>query len=173
MKGKVAGIFLLFCLVAPIPATFTFLHYQKKQIKKEIKRQIIIGINKEELVLLKFAKNESETLLHWKHSKEFEYDGQMYDIVETENRGDTTCYWCWLDNEETKLNKQLDELLASALGKDTKNIEHKDRLVFFLKSLFFSEYEGWDIYSFQSALMFYPYIYNYNKISYPPPVPPP
>lgn len=173
MKGKIIGIFLFICLAAPIASTFTFLHYQKLKIRKEVKRQIIAGIDKEELVLLSFTEKESETLLRWKHSKEFEYNGKMYDIVEAENNGDTTDYWCWLDDHETKLYKQLDELLASVLGKDKKNKDRKSKLARFFKSLFSSEPQAWNICSLQSIQIFHHYSYTCNMVFYSPPNPPP
>ena len=101
MKGKLTGIFLLLCLVVPIATTFTFLHFHKKQIRREVKRKIIAGIDKNELILLRLSEIESQTKLNWKHSKEFEFNQQMYDIVETEVKGDTIYYWCMRDTKET------------------------------------------------------------------------
>ena len=173
MKGKVAGILLLFCLIAPITATFTFLHYQKKQIKKEVKRQIIAGIDKEELVLLKFTEEESQTKLRWEHSKEFEYNGQMYDIVDKEIRGDTIYYWCWWDHEETELNKKLDNLVAYALGHDAQRKDSQKRVEDFYKTLYFSSNSNWALFLIQSGQTRTIYKFNYQTISFPPPVPPP
>ncbi|MDZ7846951.1 MAG: hypothetical protein U5L96_09340 [Owenweeksia sp.] len=136
MKRKVLGILLLFCLVAPVVATFTFLRYQKSQVRREVKWKMIAGLDKEELVLLKFTEEESQTELRWEHSKEFEYKGQMYDIVEKSIQGDTIYYWCWWDHEETKLNKQLDGLLANVLGNNPQRQEKKSQLADFFKKLF-------------------------------------
>lgn len=97
-------------------------------------------MNHSELVKLKFTEQQKTTQLSWHHSKEFEYKGQMYDVVKSELHGDTTYYWCWWDHEETKLNKQLNELVAVVLGDSPKNEESKTRLFKFLESLYFSEY---------------------------------
>lgn len=137
MKHKIIRILLFFCLLAPIAATFTYLQYRRQQVRKEVKHQIIAGIDRAELVLLKFTEKQSQTELEWKHSKEFEYEGQMYDIVEYETLGDTTYYWCWEDVAETTLNKKLDDLTAYALGKNPQDQENQRRLLSFFKSLYF------------------------------------
>ncbi len=174
MKEKIAGISLLVCLVVPIVVTFTFLHYQKKKIRKEVKLQIIAGIDKEKLVLLKFTKEESQTKLRWKHSKEFEYKDQLYDIVEKKIKGDIVYYWCWWDNKETNLNRQLDDLLANVLGKDPKNKENKKRLANFYKSLYYKQFPNWYLFSFtKEQIVVTPYEFSYLTISLPPPIPPP
>lgn len=101
---------------------------------------MIAGVEKDELVLFKFTETEKQNDLRWEHSKEFEYKGEMYDIVETQFHGDTTYYWCWWDYEETKLNKQLDGLLAFAYKKDTRTNSKNQKFVqSFYKSLFFSK----------------------------------
>ncbi len=141
MKSRIFGILLIFCFVAPVATTYIIVKYQKKQVKREVKRKMIAGMDKEELVLMKFTDKEKQTQLHWKHSKEFEYKGEMYDVVETKINGDTTYYWLWWDNEETKLEKQLNQLVSFAMGKDPKKTENQKRLHNFFKSLFISYYE--------------------------------
>lgn len=113
------------------------MQYRKSVVKKEVKWKMIEGLDKDELVLLKFSTQDIESKLKWKHSKEFEYNGQMYDIVERSTEGDTTYYWCWWDYEETALNKQLSDVLNLALGKDTKSNKHKNALYHFCSKLFF------------------------------------
>lgn len=132
-----AAICFLLCFVAPIGVTLTVVQLQKKQVKREVKHRIIDGIDKDELVLLEFSLEEIDEKLRWKHSKEFEYNGYMYDIVERETRNDTTYFWCWWDHEETELNKQLEELLAHAMGKHPQNKQSKEELIDFYKSLYF------------------------------------
>ncbi len=97
---------------------------------------MIAGIDKNELVHLKFTRVETETLLNWHHSKEFEYLGQMYDIVETKELGDSIYYWCWWDKAETALNRQLEQLAEAANGNNPKNTQQQQRLLDFQKTLF-------------------------------------
>lgn len=48
--------------------------------------------------------------------EEFEFNNQMYDIVDKVISKDSVQYWCWWDFKETKLNKQLDELLVGVFN---------------------------------------------------------
>ncbi|MFM9945448.1 MAG: hypothetical protein ACKVQB_09480 [Bacteroidia bacterium] len=133
------SIILLICLIAPITGTYIWLKYEKKQTKHEVKRQMIAGMDKNELVLLKFTRVQKETTLRWKHCKEFEFKGQMYDIVERELKGDSIFYRCWWDNTETKLNKKLDRLVSEVLGGNQQNKDNNKRLIQFFKSLYHSK----------------------------------
>jgi hypothetical protein len=95
------------------------------------------------LVLLKFSKAETTTNLNWKHSKEFEFNNQMYDIVDKVVSKDSIHYWCWWDFEETKLNKQLDNLLAGVYQHDSKSKEKQDLVYKFYKSIYFQPFFSW------------------------------
>jgi hypothetical protein len=97
---------------------------------------IIKGIDKEELVLLKFSEEEALKELKWKHSKEFEYKGEMYDIVETKKFNDITYYWCWWDHKETQLNQQLKELVTSIFNQNPQKNQKESQLISFYNLLF-------------------------------------
>ena len=83
-----------------------------KKVKKSVKKTITEHIDKNLLVRLSFNKDEI-TKLKWEHSKEFEHKSEMYDIVHKEIKSDSIIYWCWLDNEETQLEKSLNILIAN------------------------------------------------------------
>jgi hypothetical protein len=117
---------------------YLWIEYQRSEVKSEVKWRMIDGIDREELVLLKFSKQQSENELHWEHSKEFEYMGEMYDVVERKTRADSVFYWCWWDYEETELNRKLASLLQDVFGSDRH--QQKEQLVTqFIKSLFWSD----------------------------------
>ena len=128
-------------MVAPITTAYFVLKNQQKKVRREVKWKLIEGIDRSELVLFKFTEEDKETKLNWKHSKEFEYKGEMYDIAETEFHGDTTYYWCWWDYEETALNKQLDKLFAYALGNTPSHKQNQEKIIQIYKSLYFNEEE--------------------------------
>ncbi|MEZ4687596.1 MAG: hypothetical protein R3B47_16505 [Bacteroidia bacterium] len=173
MNRQLCSIFLIFCLVAPV-ATINFcLRYQRRQIRREIKHQIMAGMDKEELVLLKFSQKETLTALRWKHSAEFEYHQQMYDIVERELREDSVYYWCWWDNKETLLNRQLNELFAHVLGNKPQEKNTRERLTHFFSSFFCENLSDWNIFSLRTGRIKTPCEVNYQALSFPPPVPPP
>src|SRR5690606_23325545 len=122
------AISLLLVLFAPVMTIYLYLQFEKSAIRREIKWKMIAGMEEEELVLLKFTKEETQTKLRWEHSREFEYNGQMYDIVSKEVKGDSIFYRVWWDHEETKLNKSLKKLAADAFDQDEEN--RKTRLNF-------------------------------------------
>jgi hypothetical protein len=98
----------------------------------------------------------------------------MYDIVEKEVKGDTTLYWCWLDNEETKLNRQYEELVFYALECNPINQENKKQIAKFFKIPFLSEPTEKTAIAFQEINNIYLYDQNfYQSVSSSPADPPP
>ncbi len=136
MKTRLLSIVLLFSIVTPGVATWLWLRQRRATVRREVKHQMMAGLEREELQLLKFTPAEAESKLRWKHAKEFEYQGQMYDIVERQQRGDTTYYWCWWDYKETRINRQLDQLLTNTLGKDPQKKERQQNLENFFKTIY-------------------------------------
>lgn len=130
-------------LIAPAVVTYSWLQHRKRAVKKEVKWKMIAGIDKSELVLLKFSKAETSTKLKWKHSKEFEFNNQMYDVVDKITTKDSVKYWCWWDFEETRLNKQLDNLLVDVFQHDSKSKEKQDLVYKFYKSIYLQPVFSW------------------------------
>lgn len=174
MKRQLLGLILLLCMAAPFLGTFTWLKYQKIKVRKELKKQLIAGVDKNELVLLKFTLEESRTDLRWEHDKEFEYNNQMYDVVEKEIRNDTVYYWCWWDYEETGLNRKLQNLITDALGGDLERKKKQDHTLNFYKSLFFTQISNQNFLPPTKEIASNSF-YSFSDISYflSPPVPPP
>ncbi|HEY8401789.1 MAG TPA: hypothetical protein VIK89_11025 [Cytophagaceae bacterium] len=143
------------------------------KIQKEVKWKIIAGIDKNELVLLKFTKEETETKLNWKHSKEFEYNKEMYDIVETEVNGDTISYWCWHDHEETALNRKLADVVAKTFGSNPKSKEKQKQLLDFFKSLYCTSATTYMTPPEVLNSEGFNYSGNFTSLYSSPPVPPP
>lgn len=135
---------LLFCLASPVLISYSWYTLQKKVIRKEIKRKIISGMHREELILLTFTSKLALKSLRWEHDGEFEYKNQMYDIVERETSGDTLRYWCYSDTEETKLNSMIKELAANSMGQNPQNRESQKRLLTFLQTLWLPDQFTWD-----------------------------
>lgn len=133
------GILLLFCLSAPIVGTYTGLHVEKYRVKKAVKQRLLAEVNPADLVFFQFSKIEQETVLHWEHEQEFEYHGQMYDVVRKVVRNDSVLLWCWWDHAETKLNRQLRHILAQTLSNDPCRRDQERRAVCFFLALFFVE----------------------------------
>lgn len=175
MKRRVYGILLFLCFVAPVTTNFIILQFQKAEVKTEVKKKLIAGFDREELVLLKLTEKEKQTQLNWRHNnKEFELNGEMYDVVETKVAGDTTYYWVWCDQEENRLNKQLDDLVSLALGNDPGNQENNKRLHKFFESLYFVEDTAKETWAFTAPGNQYPSAQKfYHSVDQSPPARPP
>lgn len=132
-------VILFLSFLAPTGGTFIFLQFQRRVVRKEVKKKMMAGIPKADLVLLVFTKKEINTKLSWEHAKEFEFEGNMYDIVYEEVIGDKKHYWCWLDTEETKLNKELDYLACNLFNQNPDNNQKQKILFSFYKTLYFSK----------------------------------
>lgn len=173
MKKSLA-VFLFLCLIIPFAGIYSVLHFQKKTVKKKVKREIIAGLNESELVLLKFNTFDTKTKLNWEHSKEFEYEDQMYDIVKAKHFGDSIYYWCWWDSEETMLNKKLNKLVVLALGSNPNHKEKQQCLLDLFKSLYHSNYSHWTSPPFEAQTKTFPeFQFALASASSSPPVPPP
>lgn len=137
MKRRISAILLIISLILPAIATYSWLQHRKKAVRKEVKHKIIAGISKEELTFLAFSSQEITSKLKWKHSKEFEFNGEMYDIVSSETKGDSTYYWCWWDYEETALNQQLKKMASQAMNSDPMATSKQQNLLVFIRNLYF------------------------------------
>lgn len=131
------------------------------------------SVNQDELVMLRFTEEESKNKLRWKHAREFEFNKQMYDIVSKEIKGDTTYYWCWLDHAETRLNKQLDDLVAGILGKNPQNRERQKNLLEYLKKLYCVSYSATFSKLTSTLITSYDKVDKCSVFYHVPPVPPP
>ncbi|MBR9861682.1 hypothetical protein GYB22_13235 [bacterium] len=134
MRRKAFGIAFLVLLVLPVILLLLGFKHQQHQIRRAVKHQIIQGIEKEQLSLIKIHLKDAQQL-SWKHSKEFKYRGEMYDVVYRDTTGDTLIYYCWWDNKETALNKQLSLAVTKYFGTNNQNDKQKNKLQHFIKTL--------------------------------------
>lgn len=126
-------------MILPIVLILSFFYYQKHTIKQNIKHQLVSGLSESELVNLTFSLTDAQTKLNWEHSKEFEFNGEMYDVVKQENHGDSISYFCILDNEETALNQEINKLVSLFLNQNNQENESKNKLKEFYKNLYLSQ----------------------------------
>ena len=129
----------------PTTATFFWLQREKAILKKEVKHRMMKVTSEEELVLLSFTETEISEKLRWEHSKEFEFEGQMYDIVKSKKEGDRTYYWCWLDAEETELNQKLAKLTSDVFGRIPNNRKKQQTLLSFYRTLYVNQPMVWSV----------------------------
>jgi hypothetical protein len=172
-KTVIAGLVAL-VLLDPCVGSFPWLNFKRAMLKKEVRRYLTQRSESDRLAVLRFSKEETETLLRWEHSGEFEYKGQMYDVVQAWTVGDTVYYRCWQDREETKLNNRLRELAEKALEGALKIGQRADPWSGSAKVLFPAGADKEKILtpalSPQSVRAFAD---SYSSIVIPPPKPPP
>lgn len=93
-------------------------------------------MDRSELVLLQVSKTDAKTLLQWEHDTEFEFHGQMFDVVEVLAKGDSVAYRCWPDKEETQLNEQLAQLVSGEWESHPAKQDSQKQLLDYFKSFF-------------------------------------
>jgi hypothetical protein len=174
LKSRLYSIALISCLVVPLATCFVMLQWQKKQVRKVVKWNLIANVDHQELVHLTLSAEEQQTQLRWEHEGEFEYRGEMYDVVKTEVIGNSTHFTLWHDSEETRLNKKLDELVAIALGENPKKQENEQKVNDFFKSLFIANDPiNSEIIVLAENTKYHPAKNYRQQGAHSPPVPPP
>ncbi|MBW6484043.1 MAG: hypothetical protein K0B10_13405 [Vicingaceae bacterium] len=171
---KPTSIALLLIIAIATLFPFAYLKMEKKAIRKSIKHKIIAGIDKNELVLLVFKKEEVDKKVKWKHSKEFQYNGEMYDIVETEFKNDSVYYWVWWDKEETALNQKVANLVRQNFAQNPYQNNKNQVVTHFFKTLYFTNTQWQYKIAFGVEIKHVtPYLENFSFWQSSPPSPPP
>lgn len=145
LRRTFLGLCLLCCLAAPALLGYGWLQYQKIQVRREVKRQFLAGMQENALLVWTFSAADAQNLLRWEHSREFEYRGQMYDVVKIEARGDSLVYHCWWDRAESNLNQQIKELVQKTLNTNPLHQKNQERLAQFYQSLYWIEWPVWAV----------------------------
>jgi hypothetical protein len=171
---KIIVLLFFCCLFVPFAGTYIWLRCQKHQLKEWVKSQILTQVDKNDLISLTFSSFEAASELHWEHDKEFEYKGQMYDIVESKTNGDTITYICWWDHHETALNIQLTKLVDAGIDKDPLSQRKQEKLKDFFKSIYFGSPQIISFSELRNVLSSYFFLCPMNTIEYyallsPPP----
>jgi hypothetical protein len=170
---KISSAILIFLLIAPFWISYSSIQFEKYQTKKEIKKLIVSGIDREDLTLLIFASNEIDSKVKWEHDKEFEYNSAMYDVVEKEILGDSVYFWCWEDSEETVLNSRLQALVTKAVESNKSESNQIKQISNFFSSLLNSFHNPFNLFNDKNSIIFeYAYLIahqNFIKEITPPP----
>ena len=101
--------FVRFFVLVPLLSILGFVAwftFEKSQIQLVVLQEIQKGFAPEALIKLTFSKADSQSKLKWKHGHEFEYLGEMYDIVSSKVSNDSIQYECFHDTKESKLNRR-------------------------------------------------------------------
>jgi hypothetical protein len=112
---------------------------EKKMIRREVKHQIMETLDEQELVTFRFSLADTAQLLEWEHENEFEYQGEMYDVVRRTYSGGFVTYHLWWDHKETALNKRVDLLAQSIFNNHPNKQKTADHISFLLHQLMLNE----------------------------------
>jgi len=160
-----AQIVLLLWLV-PLSFGWFVLKSQKKAIRAEIRDHIYQGLTDKDLVRIAIHERDQTGLnspLIWHQPDEFEYLGNMYDVIETEYHSDSIIYVSFLDNKESEINIKIDQLALLALGQNSDSREFEHSLIDFVSKLYFqkgyhsffdSKYQSLDNYPYDDEYSF-------------------
>lgn len=171
---KLISIGFLILFLTPTLITYYSFHYRSSSIQEEVDSHIEKGMEENELILLKFSHEETETLLRWEHAREFEYDHQMYDIVEIEAHEDSTYYWVWWDVEETALKKEFKESITDILGIKKNTTKQNTRFKIDFRSIYYIEHStDLTLLAKEQEVAYSRIQYEVLTLFYSPPSPPP
>ncbi len=143
-------------------------------MRHEVKEMILAGMDNSDLVLLKFSKQSAKKNLDWEHSREFEYQGDMYDVVRSESTIDSVSYWCWKDEKESKLNKSISSLVNKVMNQHSQDQQQAAKLMVFIQNLYLDGAFSWTPKTIIDPLVFFhKNTTGFNQTNLVPPFPPP
>jgi hypothetical protein len=100
-----------------IPFTGTIMYLQhEKGIAKHEMSEYLQAYAKKDVVDIIIHKDQIHTILAWEHEREFEFAGEMYDVVSSQIMGDSIIYQCLHDAKETSINKRILSFIKSYLN---------------------------------------------------------
>ncbi|MBP6870478.1 MAG: hypothetical protein KBC43_00595 [Bacteroidales bacterium] len=171
---NILAILLISVILLPISGTYLFFHFKEIQIKKEVNEFIQNKIEEKDIITLRFSDKEIKTRLVWKHSREFIFEGNMYDIVDQGVDGNITWYRCYRDHKETRLFNEKEKRIARAIGNDPAQKKQSERIKQILKTAFQNKSINWNILlPPPSIILFSIFHFPFSIFPPSPPVPPP
>lgn len=135
---KITSIVLLLTLSLNTSVYYLFLKLRQNKIRKEIKMKIKAGVPENELTLFYYNEaNKHE--FDWKHSREFNHHGVMYDVVREEIAAQgIRILHCVTDHQETLLFGNLKILVSQQQKNHPATKKANILLGMFLSGLFFT-----------------------------------
>lgn len=94
--------------------------------KEEVEERIERG--EEELVQLRFRADAFREKVERKGEKEFLYQGVMYDIVDSERKGDDLLLTVYRDEEETQMRKEQEAVRDGQESEEEKSSEPSNNI---------------------------------------------
>ncbi len=121
-------LFVALLLLQSVVSIFVY-DSKLKKIRRKFKWETILSLKDEHLTLVKIAKSlEEKPNQHFKriHGKEFQFLGEMYDIVRKTEYTDTTYYYCFHDVDESEIIRNINRWMHDNFGNSKANNETGD-----------------------------------------------
>lgn len=110
----------------PTLGKYLWLQHRQEMIKREVAEEIERGLEKEQLILLEFTLSEVKTKLKWRSAREFEYNHELYDVVESLSDNDKILFWCWRDRHETEIEREIEAIISRSLKNKGKSLTSQE-----------------------------------------------
>jgi hypothetical protein len=123
------SLILFFALLLKMGGFYAILSFEREEIREKVEQKIIKSLHKSELICI-VADDTNFSKIEWERlEKEFRFEGNLYDVVYSENALGVTHYYCLSDENETKLELKINKLLEnqtdkSPFGNQSKLILH-------------------------------------------------
>lgn len=121
--------------MVPSGLGFMLLKFQKRIIRNSVKELIYSSLSNSELSRIVVKTNDSDDIL-WHHHDEFEFKGNMYDVISIDSQKDSVVYLCFLDEKESKVNINIDQLAKSIWSHSPLSNDFETKLVDFIQKVF-------------------------------------
>lgn len=121
-------LFVALLLLQSVVSIFVY-DSQLKSIRRKFKWETLFSLKNEQLTLVKVAKSLEEkpnTFFKRIHGKEFQFMGEMYDIVRKTAHTDTTYYYCFHDSDESEIVRSINQWMHDNFG-DSSNSKDKTK----------------------------------------------
>lgn len=134
MQKKSLAYFLIFALIAPLAGAFSWLHYERRCARKEVRHRLMAGLPADQYVHFRFSK-ETADKLRWEDAREFSLNGQLYDVAKRIESRDSVQLWCIADHKESGIKKRLDALALNLLSQDSGQQRNTQQVLDFFKTM--------------------------------------
>ncbi len=112
---KIVSFLLAIVFALNVMGVFFIIQLRHRKIRSEIKQLIKEGIPEKDLTVITIPFNEANQL-KWFKKNEFEYLGNMYDVVRQERNSKAIIYHCITDRQESALFAHINELVSQNMN---------------------------------------------------------
>jgi len=121
-------LFVALLLLQSVVSIFVY-DSQLKSVRRKFKWETLFSLKNEQLTLVKVAKSLEESpnqKFKRIHGREFQFLGEMYDIVRKTAHTDTTYYYCFHDSDESEIVRSINQWMHDNFG-DSNNAKDKSK----------------------------------------------